>query len=469
MNWRYSALQVLLPSPISPPSKLTGKGRFERYNIARNAMGFYSSVGMTAHYTLSENLFSNGLQSVIYTVLRQLLGKHPVLGVTISGTPRQPSWVRLREIDLSKVVQFVEGKDFRQMMEDTHRLPLTGVGSELPLWRVIVMDQGRREEKREIVVGFFFHHAIGDGRSGFAFHMDLSDAFNNLNSTSLDSNVIVKVPKLEMLPSLEEAHPLPLGWLFIASEIIKSILPSFLNSSFWSGPPIRSENNITHIRTISLPSKTINPILQLCRANNVTFTALLSLLIARILGTTYPESTRFRSVQAMSFRRFTETSPRAMVNYVCPYTHDFSSIPKNGYIHCGGEFSWDAVRLCYGDIKVATASSKNQQTGLLKFVDDYEGFFRGKVGKFRDYSFEVSNVGVFDDGQEISEVKRILFSQSSNVIGAAYTFSVATAKGGGTSIVLSWQQDIIEEELAEKVISELESTLNNLINGQIIR
>src|SRR6202044_3940607 len=113
---------------------------------------------------------------------------------------------------------------------------------------------------------------------------------------------------------------------------------------------------------------------------------------------------------------------------------------------CGGKFSWDAVRLCYGDIKVATASSRNQQTGLLKFVDDYEGFFRGKVGKFRDYSFEVSNVGVFDDGQEISEVKRILFSQSSNVIGAAYTFSIATAKGGDTSIVLSWQQDIIEEQ-----------------------
>jgi hypothetical protein len=56
------------------------------------------------------------------------------------------------------------------------------------------------------------------------------------------------------------------------------------------------------------------------------------------------------------------------------------------------------------------------------------------VGLRRVDSFEVSNVGVMDgsdDQSKVAKVKRILFSQSSNVIGPPYVFSVATAKGKG--------------------------------------
>jgi hypothetical protein len=119
--------------------------------------------------------------------------------------------------------------------------------------------------------------------------------------------------------------------------------------------------------------------------------------------------------------------------------------------------------MCHEDIKAATASPRNQQTGLLRFLNDYEGFFRGKIGQRREYSFEVSNVGVFNGAlNENADVKRIMFSQPSNVIGAAYVFSVATAKGGDTSIVLTWQQDVVETQSAEKVITDLEQTLTRL-------
>jgi hypothetical protein len=428
-------------------------------------MGFYTSVGMTAQYTLPKSFPSQDLQKTIYSALRKVLDRHPAMGATIAGTPRDPSWVRLQEIDLSKVIQFIDGKDVRQVIEDTHQLRFDGLG-ELPLWRMVVISQGKGEVNGEILVGFFFHHAIGDGGSGFAFHMDLLDAFNTPTAGAIDNtetSYIVKVPKLDMLPPLEGAHELPLGWFFITSQVLKSILlPAFPDPSFWSGPPIRSDKNITHIRTFSLPSETLDPVLQQCREHNVTFTSLISLLIARILATTYPDYTRFRSVQAMSFRRFTGTSHRAMVNYVSSYSHDFSSIQRSGYIPCGGEFSWDSVKMCHEDIKAATASPRNQQTGLLRFLNDYEGFFRGKIGQRREYSFEVSNVGIFDGGLREYGVKRITFSQPSNVVGAAYVFSVATAKRGDTSIVLTWQEDVVEAHFAEKVITDLESSLRKL-------
>jgi hypothetical protein len=89
------------------------------------------------------------------------------------------------------------------------------------------------------------------------------------------------------------------------------------------------------------------------------------------------------------------------------------------------------------------------------------------VGSKREYSFEVSNVGVMDgldDHANVVRVKRVLFSQSSNVTGAAYVFSVASVKGGDLVVGLTWQDGIVEAELAQKVLLGLDTELRSLAN-----
>ena len=97
--------------------------------------------------------------------------------------------------------------------------------------------------------------------------------------------------------------------------------------------------------------------------------------------------------------------------------------------------------------------------GLLKFLNDYEGWFREKVGKNREHSFELSNVGMVD-GLEKSKgepsIKRMIFSQSSNVSGPALVFNVASARGGELAIALTWQEGIVPVESAEKVLDTLD-------------
>ena len=82
-------------------------------------------------------------------------------------------------------------------------------------------------------------------------------------------------------------------------------------------------------------------------------------------------------------------------------------------------------------------------------------------------SFEVSNIGVvdggFDDERKVARVKRVLFSQSSNVMAPAYVFSVATAKGGELGIALTWQQGILDVESVDRVLVALSEELRSII------
>jgi len=421
---------------------------------------------MTARYQLPESLLSRPLESVIFRALRTVIGKQPAIGITVSGTPKKPLWVRLKEIDLGKVVEFVKG-DSRRILEGKHQVGFSW--GELPLWRVVVTPEDEENSQR-IEVGFFIHHAVGDGKSGFAFHLDFLDALNAQSSVEEEGNpgTMVQVPKLDLVPSIEEAHSLPLSYWFIASQIIKLILPKSKDKEHWTGAPIRSERNITHLRLLYLPSSILNSLLQQCRQHNVTLTALLTLTIARALAKVFTNYTRFSCSCAMSFRRFTGTGDRAMCVYVSSYTHKFSTNSSGGYIPCE-VFSWEAIRTCFNEIQSATASPANQQVGLLKFADNYEAFFKGKVGKEREHSFEVSNVGVFhlDERREGGskdgvKVDRILFSQGSNVISAGLVFSVASVRGGDLGIGMSWQEDVVEKGDAEKVLRELEAELREL-------
>lgn len=426
-------------------------GRFERYNIARNDAGFYTSVGITARYQFPSRLLENGIKNLIFHALHNLICRHPALGITVGGTPQSPSWVRLASIDLEKVVQFEDAlsDNTTPLIEAAHQIPFE---KSSPLWRVLVV---KLPIDMSFDVAVFLHHAIADGTSGLAFHSTLKEA---LSETSNTLNSMVEVPRLDLLPALEDIHPLPLSLSFVLSQVVQTFLPSS-DKQCWTGPPFRSENNITHLRTVIFPFARVESLLRLCRSNNTTITALITVTIANILAQIYPQYSRFTSVGAMSFRRFTGTDKSQIVNYVSSFSHKFSRVSQAGYIPCSS-FSWNAVQSCHEDIKAATASAKNQKVGLLRYVNDYANYFRKRVGKKRDYSFEVSNVGVLSQNSE-SVIKRVIFSQSSSVPGAAYVFSVATAEGGDMAIALTWQDGIIETETAETILSQLETDLNS--------
>jgi hypothetical protein len=133
-------------------------------------------------------------------------------------------------------------------------------------------DEARGEEN-VFEVGFFYHHAVGDGKSGAAFHMDFLDILNALASTDpvirvLTDRVIVP-PKLDLPPSIEEARTWPLSMMFVASRALEElVLPG--NPLLWTGPPVQfSPDHLpkTRLLTLFVDSQTVARLTHRCRQN----------------------------------------------------------------------------------------------------------------------------------------------------------------------------------------------------------
>ena len=421
-------------------------GAFERYNIARNYVRFYNNVGITATYEFPPNHFeTTNLRAVIFSALRQVIDRHPVLSISIADEGTEtPSFFRLCEIDLTEIVTFADSDD---SIEIAHRQPFEHL-DVLPLWRVVVI-----QKDALLDIGFFWHHVIGDGESGIAFHMSLCDALR----TPDDSSPIVIPRSQKLLPPAEEAMSLSLSFWYKLKILYKVLFPQKPDSVLWSGPDVRAENNMTHLRTLFLPAMRVDSLVTHCRKHGVTITALFLVVIARVLARVYPDYPHFTSKTAISMRRFTDVGKDEMVGYVTSLRHYFSTREEKGHIYIDGKFSWEAVSQARELILSATKSPSNQGIALLKYLKNPIEWFRKQVGTKRPDSFEISNLGVVD-----GKFKRLLFSQSSNVIGPAYVFSMVTLQGGELAIGLTWQEDIVTANSAEKLLSDLTTELETI-------
>jgi hypothetical protein len=378
-----------------------------------------------------------------------------------------------------------------QFIEDMHQRTFDRM-AELPLWRVVVVgrppqeltsliDQRKDEaggEETVFEVGFFYHHAIGDGKSGAAFHMDFLDTLNALAGTDpvigISTDAVIEPPKLDLLPSVEEARSWPLSTMFVVSQAFKElVLP--VNPSLWTGPPVQfSPDDLpkTRLLTLFVDSQTVARLTHRCRQNGVTITPLLSVVIARLLARRHPTEGVFTGTIALSLRRFTGIDDRKIVNHVASVTTHFATHPKSGYLFASGSnpFEWSVVRSCKKAIDTVAMSPANQDTILLRFLKDYSGWFKKRIGKRREASFELSNIGAVGGGMEKGDTARftrIIFSQSASITGPPYCFCVATVNGGDMAIALTRQDGILEDKAAREVLAALEGEIYTLANSEM--
>jgi hypothetical protein len=379
-------------------------GRLEQFHHIRNKLQFYNSVALTAQYVISSRVLDDlgGIQAVIFAALKVVVCQHPIMGVAVvDESPRNASWVRLDTLDLQEVTNFMTIPSGQQFIENEHQKPFERLG-ELPLWRVVVAkhqsdtagssasgDLDSSSADTVFDVGFFYDHAIGDGLSGVAFHLDFLDALNALGTATVSSETpleaVIEIPKLELLPSLETAARFPLTIKFILSEIIKEFITGDKDPKRWTGPPVIFSPETppkTRLLTIFLDFSTSSKISLRCRQNDTTITPLLTVLIARHLANAYPKHSRFLGTIAIQLRRFTGISNRQMVDHISGVTVQCSTKQERGYVSCN-LVDWEAIRACRAVIDGAAKSPANQITTLLKFLSNVEEFFKSRVGKTR--------------------------------------------------------------------------------------
>lgn len=442
----------------------------EQYSTARHQIGFYLNVIVAATYELPES-FALPLKDYVYRACAALVAEHPVLSaIPTADDTQEPYFVRLPQIDLDQVVSFhrrqtapsdtqdepAPDHDLQVLIEEQHNVGFTAPNA---YWRLCILSNGDSEKRFTAI--YVFHHAIGDGGSGKAFHQGFLRALNT--TAERETTALIESPKMPLLPNIEALHPMPLSFFFLAKKLFEAKIYSRRDPGLWTAGQIQPPTK-TCIRLLPFSKAVVTSLRGLCRLENTTITALLQTAIARSLFLHIPaQYSSIAFTGALSCRRWLPDEITDDVMGV--YVQDFEETYSRSVISAGN-FPWDEARRSRQTIEAALKrKGKDAGPNLLKYVSDYQQeLCRSKLGQDRDKTFEVSNIGVvhseFDP--EKAAIKGMVFSQCASVIGNAIEFSVITGGDGRCVISVSWQEGVVEKILAEAVIASLKDELRLL-------
>jgi hypothetical protein len=490
----------------------------ERFNIARNYLDFYNKVQVAATYTAPRSILldtsknKNGFRGLIFSALAETLQTQPILGVTMEdeASPK-PRWRRLENINLNDIVKFIDEDphvNSDPWIQAGHRQPLER-REELSLWRVVIAVQDSaltaadlKSNSFSFTLAFYCHHAIGDGLSVAGFHLTFLDALNLLldNPTMVHFSSIIPVPKLPLLPTMEESTPLLISWSFILQKVFKTYIYNPIDTLEWTGPiisPSATRPPITNLQSFTLSPLMVNKLVSRCREEKTSITALIMVLIARQIAAMYPTHAHFKATVPCSLRKFSGHSQRDMAVITSNIQPCFSSEPitPSGYISCrapslptGKDLNresqvkddelWDSTRACKEFLDQKSASPKDQNVGLLSYATDFSKFLLGKLGMKREHAFEFSNIGVVDGGIPASPgnmaegagqkgksrvtFDNVAFSGSICTYSEPFCISAATARNGYMNIAVRWEPCVVSDEEAMLLKVALEGRLTRL-------
>jgi hypothetical protein len=133
-------------------------------------------------------------------------------------------------------------------------------------------------------------------------------------------------------------------------------------------------------------------------------------------------------------------------------------------------FSWDEARRVKATIDTElNKNCKDSIVGLLRFAGNLHSYFKNKIGKQREESFEFSNIGIFRDEVEDAfgsdwKIGRMVFSQGADVVGAALEVSIVTGPDGRINIGSSWLEGIVDGSWMEEVMQTYRRLIEKVVS-----
>ncbi|KAL5363904.1 alcohol acetyltransferase [Aspergillus floccosus] len=446
----------------------------EQYSTARHHLKYYNNVAVAATYSLPES-FILPVQDYVFKACEALVGQHPVLSaIPLREDTKEPYWARLPEVDLGHAVHFKQrtkpvsetdnhDSELDELLQEQHNTPYT---APHPYWRLCVLTEAT--EPRRFTAAFVFHHALGDGTSGKVFHLTFLQALRSAASLApSEAKQTITSPNTPLLPSLEEAHPLPISFGFLASTVWNQVLWPSRKPGLWTGSDVRLPL-ATRIRHIAFPESTASAFRKLCRQNGTTVTATLDTLISRALFRHLPaQFTQLQTSVPMSLRRLLP-SPISDES-IGVWVSDIKGSYERSALETES-FPWNEAKRARETIeKAVNLQGKDTFAALLRLVNNIHKYFTDKIGKPRDSSLEVSNIGAVvpaDVGNDtIPQIGRIVFTQCGSVIGSALETCVVTGGDGCLVWAFCWQEGVVEEELVMSAIETVKTELNCLCSA----
>ncbi|KAF5859132.1 hypothetical protein ETB97_003273 [Aspergillus alliaceus] len=213
-------------------------------------------------------------------------------------------------------------------------------------------------------------------------------------------------------------------------------------------------------------------------------TGLLSQLVVRALREALPRETRYKAYIGqivIDLRSFLpDYSDNTMGNCVSAV---YETSACSGIESTYDQSFWDAVRKTTSRLSDAANKLDDQPVGLLKYLSNFHPWFLEKIGKRRDSSYEISNLGIFDPSiygsatatatpsQEENDwkIEKIVFSQPANVTASPLNFQVVTVKDADMIITLNWQVGVLgvtdEETFTKEVLNKVKGSMEEIASA----
>ncbi|KAL3301250.1 alcohol acetyltransferase, partial [Colletotrichum asianum] len=484
-------------------------GPLEKYLVHQHEVGYYNVAVLSAEYSFprtTPGFRSRDVLGLVYSALGRTLKCHPILGVTLKDEDSpQPSFSRIDRIDLRRVVEVKisrSASNTAALIQAEHQRKLAR-RHDVPLWRCLLVlptDKIDHSLATSFILALVCHHVVGDGISMISFHKTFYRCFNQLLSLAeiypygerfLTGNEVVAVPKLPLVPYLEESMTFPMSRLYILRLLFKALVYSPIDPLEWVGPPIGNERPpFSNTRYFYLPQQDTRNLLRQCRQNRTSITALLTVLVSNGLSVLYKPRTRFTASVPFSLRKFSKHGEYDMGCFTSIAEPRFSAdaSPPPGYIPCqstanspgagddrspctGDSKIWASAHMCKHFLQQRSASTSNLTNGLIKFRKDHRKGLLDLRGAPRRHAFTLTNLGVVDsetsqiDGRAAgsrASVDKFVLSAGSATNGAPYTICAISQAGGYMGITVNWEAGVVEDESAEWLLAFLNKELQRL-------
>ncbi|RDW57361.1 hypothetical protein BP5796_12811 [Coleophoma crateriformis] len=451
----------------------------EQRAISREHCGFYNALVIGAIYEFSGSSVDVRSSQSFYGAVKRCIDKYPTLSVVVRDMHTDAAFFEhVPTINLEDHISIVEESEANELVskerEDDEIMRIETLLPSIldrpwpvspgspPPWKIVVLpllssnQQGR--EQTRCFIGFSFSHAMGDGIISLAFHRTFRDGI--FDQVHEDCSALA-TPVADFPAPFDTAKNLPISWGFLLGPLIAVLLPNFVvemlglrattstvNSGTWTGSKMffEPESFRSCLRLIEIEGPDVEHALRVARKHGAKLTAAMDQCIVRALSKTIPrsEAANFVSGTAVNMRRAVGKSNDEMGFFVnaCYEFYD----REDSWASPWSEKAWEGARSLTEKLAECAVTLEDQPVGLLRYVPSISKWTRGKIGKERDSSYDVSNLGAFEaaapqdpvDGVKCS-ITKMVFARPANVTSAPLTISVISVKGGSMVISIVWQ------------------------------
>ena len=211
-------------------------GMLEKLYVARQVLGIYHSVVFTATYATPNDLEDSTVCAILGMTIPSLLIRHPALCCYFEGeNTSKPVFKRLDTINIQDIirVEHIEyASSLAKKLEELHDQRWSTTQPN-PLWKMVALREPG--DNTVLHITFVYHHAIGDGLSGVAFHRSL---LNEIKTIQQASNIMPQISaeifvpnSVDLIPPVEKLVDLPISWSFLIKNGMQEYLPGWLGGS----------------------------------------------------------------------------------------------------------------------------------------------------------------------------------------------------------------------------------------------